>query len=269
MSKTNLNSPGDTYAVIDLEYLFDREAHARYLEGEREDAKPKIRWPFRHVVAASIMLLRVTGDAGGRQLEVVQFRTFGRPEQSEHEIVGSLFDQLLEHPSATVVTWGGEGQDLAVLRAAALAHGLRLPAQLHAKAIHYRQPPRRHLDLAIAVKGNAEYVHLAELAMRASIPCKVKMKAHEVGKAAERGRWSEVKEQAEIDVIATALMLGRFLFATGEIDGSAWSADAAIGYSVLRSHFYRAYAKPIQTWLDARGSSTLRLALPDDLDLAA
>lgn len=269
MFKIDPNTPGGTYAVIDLEFLFDRDAHARYMEGEREDANPKIRWPFRHVVAASAMILMITGEPGGRQLEVAQFRTFGRPEQSEREIVSSLFELLAEHPDATVVTWGGERQDLAVLRAAALAHGLRLPPQLHAKAIHYRQPPRRHLDLAIAVKGNAEFVHLAELAMRATIPCKVKMKAHEVGQAAERGRWSEVKEQAEIDVIATALMLGRFLYSTGEIDGSAWSADSAIGYAVLRSHFYRGYAEPIQAWLDGRGLTALKEATAEQVDLAA
>lgn len=267
----SINEPvlPDTYAVFDLEFLFDREAHGRFMEGENDQSKCKVRWPFRHVIAASVMIVRVVRDNGIRRLEVQRFRTFGRPEQTESEIVSSLFDVLAEFPSAAAVTWGGERTDLPVLRAAALTHGLRLPPQLHAKEIHFRQPPRRHLDLAIGVKGNAEFVHMREFAMRVGIPAKIALKAHEIGLAAEHGKWSVVKEQAEIDTIGTALLLGRHLYVTSAVDGSTWGTDSAIIMAVQRTHQHRTYAATLSAWLDGRAATTLNDACSDQLGLAA
>jgi hypothetical protein len=261
-------APG-SYAVVDLEFLFDREAHSRFMVGEEDQSKSKVRWPFRHVVAASVMILRAVDESGSRRLEVEQFRTFGRPEQTEREIVQGVFTILSDHSAATVVTWGGEMTDLPVLRAAALTYGLRVSPQLHAKEIHYRQPPRRHLDLALAVKGNAEFVHMRELAMRTGIPAKIALKAYDVGMAAERARWSVVKEQAEADVITTALLLGRHLYATGAIDSSAWGTDSAIVMAIQRTHEHRGYAALFKAWIEGRSAATLNEACRDQLRLAA
>lgn len=203
------------------------------------------------------MIVRVVRENGTRRLEVERFRTFGRPEQTESEIVSSLFGVLAEFSSAAAVSWGGERTDLPVLRAAALTHGLRLPLQLHAKEIHYRQPPRRHLDLAISVKGNAEFVHMRECAMRVGIPAKIALKAHEVGLAAERGKWSLVKEQAKIDTISAALLLGRHLYATNAVGGSIWGTDSAIVMAVQRTHQHRSYAATLSAWLAGRAATTL------------
>lgn len=270
MLRANLTSAGDTFLVFDLEFSFDREAHSRYLERERDDANPRIRWPFHHVAAASAMMLTTSGAAGARQIEVVSFRTFARDEMTEREIVAKLFEVIAELPeNTTVVTYGGQSKDCAVLRAAAITHGLQLPLQLHARAIHYNQPLRRHLDLAIAVKGDAPFVHMTEIAARAGIPCKLGLKAHEVGQAAERGRWSEVKAHVEMDVITCALLLGRHLYSTSVIDASAWAADSAIGYAVLRSHAHRDYASSIEAWLAGRGAATMNERLKVELAIAA
>lgn len=269
MPKIICASPGDTFVVFDLEFIFDREAHARYMDRERDDASPKIRWPFHHVAAASVMVLTVSALAGGQQMEMSTFQTFGRPEMTECEIVAKLFEVIAELPEdTTVVSWGGQSKDCAVLRAAAITHGLRLPLQLHARAIHYKQPLRRHLDLAIGIKGDAGYVHMSEIAARAGIPCKLGLKAHEVGEAAERGRWSDVKAHVEMDVITCALLLGRHLHSTSVID-SAWAADSAIGYAVLRSHAHREYSGSIKAWLGRRGSTTMTECLMAELAQAA
>lgn len=265
MYQNDNHRDADTYAVIDLEFLFDREAHARYMDREEEGANPKIRWPFRHVVAAAAMIIRTVGEEGGRKLEVERFRTFGRPEMSECEILQALFDLMWDYPDATLMTWGGDFADVAILRAGALTHGLRLPPQLHPRTGRRPQAHPGHIDLSNVIREKSVPCHMTEVAARLGIPCKTGLKAHEVGLAAERGRWSQVKEQAEIDVIAAALILGRLLFSIGKIDGSAWSADAEIGYAVLRSHSYRDYGTSIKAWLEARGDQTLQRAYAEQL----
>jgi hypothetical protein len=211
------------YVVADLEFIFDREAHARYMEGERDDADAKIGWPFKRVVAASAMALATTGEVGERQFEVVRFDTFGRPEHDERGIVTALFACLHERPDATLVTWAGEFMDLPVLRTAALEHGLRLPAQLQSGAPHLQQRRRRHLDLCISSRGGAKPVHLAEFAIRLGVPAKLAMKAVEVGRAAEQGKWSEVKAQAESDVVTTALLLVATCTPRANWTGPSWA----------------------------------------------
>lgn len=43
----SMNEPllPDTYAVFDLEFLFDREAHARFMEGENDQSRTKCDGP--------------------------------------------------------------------------------------------------------------------------------------------------------------------------------------------------------------------------------
>lgn len=257
MRNTLMDMP-TTYIVFDLEFIFDREGHARFMQDEPVGTTRSILWPFKHVVTASAMVVRVTSDEGERRLSVERFQTFGRPEQDEREIVGRLFGMIEDEPHAVVVTWGGAAMDLPVLRAAALNHGLRLPTQLHGSARHYRQPERRHLDLGISLKGDAKYVHLAEIALRIGVPTKMAMGANEVGAAAERGKWSLVKEQAEADTITTALLLGRHLISIGAVDSTAWGTDSAIVLPVLLSHQHRSYAATLRTWLDGRSNATIK-----------
>lgn len=247
-----------TYIVFDLEYLFDREGYARFMQGEPADTKRSILWPFKHVVAASALVLRVGSDEGERRLSLERFQTFGRPEHDEREIVRRLFALIDDEPDAAVVTWGGAAMDLPVLRAAALTHGFRLPPQLHGPARHYRQPERRHLDLGISLKGDAPYVHLAEIALRTGIPAKMAMAANEVGHAAERGKWSVVKEQAEADTVTTALLLSRHLISIGAVDMTTWGTDSAVVLPVLLSHQHRSYASTLRTWLEGRSRATFR-----------
>jgi hypothetical protein len=159
--------------------------------------------------------------------------------------------------------------DLPVLRTAALEHGLRLPAQLQSGAPHLQQRRRRHLDLCISSRGGAKPVHLAEFAIRLGVPAKLAMKAVEVGRAAEQGKWSEVKAQAESDVVTTALLLGRHLYATGELDGSILGADTAIARSVVGSHAHRAFTEDLRFWLEGRTSAALRQAFAEHERLAA
>lgn len=268
MSTSRPTSSGN-YVVVDLEFLFDREAHARYMEGERDEADAKVGWSFKRVVAAAAMALTTTGEAGERQLEVVRFDTFGRPEHDERAIVAALFAFLQERPDAVLVTWGGEFMDLPVLRTAALEHGLRLPVQLQSGAPYLQQPRRRHLDLCISSRGGAKPVHLVEYAIRLGVPAKLAMKAVDVGRAAEQGKWSELKAQAESDVVTTALILGRHLYATCELDGSILGADTAIARRVVGSHAHRAFTEDLRLWLEGRTSAALRQAFADYDRLAA
>ena len=57
-SHSSDNDGGRAYIVVDLEFLFDRDAHRAYLVSEGATAEKSIRWPFHQVAAASWLTMR-------------------------------------------------------------------------------------------------------------------------------------------------------------------------------------------------------------------
>ena len=205
---TSESSRPRTFIVADWEYRYDRSRHHGYTVSEGEGAESKIRWPFHRLAAASWIVIRFTGGEPLPTIEapvILSSATHTEPAMAE-----ALFAALDAMPDATLVTWGGECKDFAVLRRVASEAGLVLPRQLRDPSPH---APCR-IDLCNAVAGRADPVHLPEYAAACAIPAKPSP-SKDIGPLVESGQWDKVEEQALADVLTTAVITMRHLASFG------------------------------------------------------
>lgn len=197
--------------VCDLEFIFDHERHAAYLDAEGEGAEKKLRWVFHRVVAAAWMVMRI--DPGSDVPNIEEAQTIARDDADERGIVSALFDEMTRYPDAIVTTWGGEFKDLPALRRCAGEFGLQLPNQLRNLHPHANE----RIDLCSATSVLASSMHLPEYAHATGIPCKPWPAKH-IGALVVRGDWKSVREQALGDVLTTSVIALRHLASHGVIN---------------------------------------------------
>ena len=211
----------DRYLVLDIEFLDDEELYRRY---KRVDPRPAIqRWPFRKVVAANVMTVAVDGCT----LEVTGFKSFSGPD--EGKLLMALFAHMLQHADHRLTTYGGCATDVQILRAGAMANGLKLPPHLIGNR-RLRNGEFEHLDLAILMRGGGgTFVHMAELAVRLNAPIKMAGSAMGIPDAVRTGNFRFCEWLAEADTITTACILAAHLSSVGKIA----SAEAA-QYNIIK-----------------------------------
>ena len=199
-----------TLIVCDFEYSYDRDRHAGYLVAEGKAAERKIRWPFHRIAAASWLVLRFTPGKTVPEFEEPVVMT--GESATEKQMVEAFFDACRAEPDAILTTWGGEAKDMAVLRAAAMMHGLVLPAQL----VDLHPHSRHRLDLCQATSVAATSVHLPEFAQALCIPSKPSA-SNDIGPAVNSGDWTLVAEQVLADVVTTTVIALWQLAALGQV----------------------------------------------------
>lgn len=200
--------------VCDLEYIYDYDRYAAYVDSEGDDAERKLRWIFHRVAAAAWMVMRF--KAGAEVPIVEEARTIARDDADEPQIVSELFDALERFPDAICTTWGGEYKDLPILRRCAGEFGLLVPCQLR----NLNPYVSARLDLCAATSVAAKTVHLPEYAHACAIPTKPWPSKY-VGALAQRGDWTSLREQALADVLTTSAIAVRHLTSLGIVDCSA------------------------------------------------
>lgn len=217
----------DRYLVLDIEFIDDEELYRRY---RRVDPRPAVqRWPLRRVVAANVMTLAVDGCT----LETTGFKSFSGPD--EDKLLAELFAHMIEYGGHRLCTYAGCSTDVPILRAGAMAHGLKLPPQLIGSR-RFRNGEFEHLDLAIVARGGAgTFVHLSELAVRLNAPVKMGGSAMAIPELVRTGNFRPIEWLAEADTISTAWVLAAYLASNGQIA----SAEAA-QYNVLK------YVRPMR-----------------------
>ena len=228
-----------SYILLDIESaVMDEAGHKRYQAMERwtprEDDQPSRRgytrsedpcktprWVFQTITTTAMMLL-VEDDQGG--VDVSRFVTLSAPDHDERAVVAGVLQVLGEAPDgAEIVTWMGLAHDLPVLISACMRHGLTLPKGWGWMAFGGFHK-ERHLDLARAYTAGMKMkpIHLAEVLAAMDIPGKITCPPFAVTGLIYAGRWDEVQEACEVDVLSTALLLARWRRLT---DGRA-EADA-------------------------------------------
>lgn len=200
-----------SFFVFDLEYEYDNDRYQAYRTAEGKGAEEKTRWPFHRVRCAS--WLPLTFQLGANQAEFGELATISATDFGERDLIQTLFAALNSAQASTLVTWGGECEDLPVLRRSAAEFGLLLPENL--RDLHPFSSSR--IDLCNAVAGRAANVHLPEYAAATSIPCKP-WPSKEIGNLVRRGDWDAVEDQCRADVLTTTVILLRHLASRGEIE---------------------------------------------------
>ena len=208
------------YIVLDCETLSDSRLYERY---RTRDPRPApCRWPFRRVVAASVM--EVTVERG--IWEVNCFQSFASDDDRAN--VTSLFKWMIERPEHRVVTWSGAAEDLPVFKTAAMEYGLKLPQQL--RHLERDQLGWKHIDLALVLKaGSGNFVHQTELAARLGLPSKMAGSAGQVPYLIKEGRFDDIAALSECDILLTSLLLAGHLCSLGQV-----TSLSAAQYSTMR-----------------------------------
>lgn len=214
------------WIVLDLESaVLDDTAHKRYQKMERwvpsdnkpirrgyqrsEDPLTCPRWIFQVVTTASIMVLTEDPQGG---IDVSRFVTLSAPDLDERAVFAGVLRVLEDAPAdAEICTWMGLAHDLPLLIAGCMRHGLTLP-QGWGWTAHGGFHRERHLDLARVLTAGMRMkpIHLAEVLAAMDIPGKITVPPFAVTELIYAGRWDEVQEACEGDVIATACLLARW-----------------------------------------------------------
>lgn len=230
------------FLVFDIEYLFDREGQRRAdrhaadprkrddTDSGKDNSKNEVTWPFHRIGCISAMTLAVM-PAGG--IAIDSFETWSRPEMIEADVVRGFASFVEASGEAMPVTWGGEFKDVPAMLAVAMREGFALPASLSGG--HWQHA---RLDLSDQVRSKAKAPHLNEYAHAQDLPAKL-MAPWELGEAAERGKWAAIREHCECDVTVTAMLLARWLLATGIIKADRAEIDTRIADAVATSRPYR------------------------------
>lgn len=215
-----------SWIVLDIESaVLDDAAHKRYQRMERwvpsddkpvrrgyqrsEDPLTCPRWVFQTVTTAAMMVL-VEDAQGG--VDVSRLVTLSAPDHDERAVLSGILQVLADAPAdAEICTWMGLAHDIPLLVSGCLRHGLTLPkgwGWLSHGGFHRE----RHLDLARAYTAGMKMkpIHLAEVLAAADIPGKITCPPFAVTGLIYAGRWDEVQEACEVDVISTALLLARW-----------------------------------------------------------
>ena len=242
------------YVVYDAEYRRDLEGHAIYRAAERHDDDGNIRltardprlearWPFKRPVCLSWLVM----EQQERHLVPLSMETIGEPEMDEAGLL-SAFLNMVRGLDSTVplVTWGGCASDEVQLRAAALRHGLRLPARMVVPLRPGLRFSSGHVDLMINMCGDAGRVHLAEACAAFRIPCKISCAPNEIAGLVERRKWPDVKSACEGDVLSTAAMLAHVLHSEGQGFSLFGSLTGLARFGAARQ--FRSYAPAFETW---------------------
>lgn len=216
------------FMICDLEFIYDTERRAAYVDSEGDDAERRVRWCFHRVTAAAWTMLRF--DNGVDVPVVEEVRIIGRDEADEKMIVSEVFDALRRSPDAIFTGWGSESKDLAVLRRCAGEFDLRLPGQL--RNLHPHACER--LDLCSACSVQAPSVHLPEYAHATGIPSKP-WPSKLIGALVLRGDWKSVKEQALADVLTTSVIAIRHLNSHGIISCDAQRSTTLIAEAAAKA----------------------------------
>jgi len=160
---------------------------------------------------------------GGDQVKVW---SLGDERLDEAGTLQRFFDGI-ERYSPTLVSWNGSGFDLPVLHYRAMIHGIEAPR--YWETGHSEQSFRwnnylnryhdRHTDVMDLLAGHQPraYCGLDDLALLCGFPGKLGMSGEGVAAAIDAGRFGEVRDYCETDVLNTYLLYLRLQLLRGHL----------------------------------------------------
>jgi predicted PolB exonuclease-like 3'-5' exonuclease len=194
----------------------------RYSRGGEDPASAFLKVPIYRIV--SIAALYAKRDDGGGPWTVTQIGSRSVGEKTEAELLLGFVKSLPVDGRGTgpiLVTFGGNGFDLPLLRYRAFAHGVPLPG-LHSGGHrnYWHRFGQDHIDLCDVLSGygGSTKPSLAEMAALANIPVKIGgVDGSQVEAFVADGRLTEVADYCLTDVLATYCVFLRYEMVRGDL----------------------------------------------------
>lgn len=216
----------------------------RYARNGEDPATAFLKVPMYRIVC--IAALNAKREDGGGPWVVTQIGSRLVGEKTEAEVLLGFVKALpLDGRGAgpMLVTFGGNGFDLPLLRYRAFAHGLAVPA-LHggARRDYWHRFGQDHIDLCDVLSsfGASPKPSLAEMAALANIPVKIGgVDGSQVEAYVEAGRMTEVADYCLSDVLATYAVFLRFNMVRGDLTLPHYEAAMESLRSTVQKHVER------------------------------
>lgn len=249
--------------LLGLDGLSDDAVRDAMLARRRAEAGTDFQRLHLHRVAVISIAMR-RGDS---------FRVWslGEGGDDEAEILQRFFDGI-ERFSPTLVSWNGGGFDLPVLHYRSLLHGVTAPRYWETGSgdqgfrwnNYLNRFHDRHTDLMDVLAGYQPRANCAldELATLCGFPGKLGMHGGDVAAAIAEGRFDDVRDYCETDVLNTYLLYLRFQLLRGHLDRDGYRRECA----QLRESLAEAGRPHFSDFLAAWPQGPLEVARTTDVD---
>lgn len=239
--------------LLGLDDLEDSEVRAAMLAGRRAETGGSefLRLHLHRIVVISIAM---------RSSDRFRVWSLGAGGDDEADILQRFFEGV-ERYSPTLVSWNGSGFDLPVMHYRAMLHGVQAPRywetgmseQSFRWNNYLNRFHERHTDLMDILAGYQPRANcpLDELATLCGFPGKMGMSGAQVAAAMDQGRFDEVRDYCETDVLNTYLLYLRFQLMRGHLDATAYTRECAL----VRSTLAEAGQPHFRAFLDAWNAS--------------
>jgi predicted PolB exonuclease-like 3'-5' exonuclease len=236
MARRLLGQPAD---ASDAEIR--RRLGERYARDGADPATAFLKAPAYKIV--SIATLNAKRDDGGGPWTVTQIGARSVGEKTESELLLGFVKGLPVDGRGTgpvLVTFGGNGFDLPLLRYRAFALGVPVPG-LHAGGHrnYWHRFGSDHIDLCDVLSGygGSAKPSLAEMAALAKIPVKIGgVDGSQVEAYVEAGRLAEVTDYCLTDVLATYSVFLRYEMVRGDLRPAHFDASMDSLRTVIQKH---------------------------------
>lgn len=234
-----LGAPDETPAV-EIRRLLGQ----RYARNGEDPAAAFLKVPIYQIVC--IATLNAKREDGGGAWSVSQIGSRLVGEKTEAEVLLGFFKTWpLDGRGAgpLLVTFGGNGFDLPLLRYRAFTLGVPVPA-LHGgvRRDYWQRFGHDHVDLCDVLSGYGASAKpsLAEMAALANIPVKIGgIDGSQVESYVEAGRLNEVADYCLSDVLATYAVYLRFAMVRGDLSPAHFTASMDSLRGTVRKHVER------------------------------
>jgi predicted PolB exonuclease-like 3'-5' exonuclease len=221
-----------------------RRLGQRYARNGEDPAKAFLKVPIYQIVC--IATLNAKREEGGGAWSVSQIGSRSIGEKTEAEVLLGFFKTLPvdgRGAGPLLVTFGGNGFDLPLLRYRAFALGVPVAA-LHGgvRRDYWQRFGHDHVDLCdvLSSYGASAKPSLAEMAALASIPVKIGgIDGSQVEAYVEAGRLNEVADYCLSDVLATYGVYLRFAMVRGDLSPAHYTASMDSLRATVKKHVER------------------------------
>lgn len=216
----------------------------RYARDGADPATTFLKVPVYRIVCIATLNAKREEGSGRWVVSQIGSRIVGEKTEAE-VLLGFLKALPVDNRGSgpTLVTFGGNGFDLPLLRYRAFALGLPVPA-LHggAKRDYWHRFGHDHADLCdqLSCYGASPKPSLAEMAALADIPVKIGgMDGSRVEEYVAAGRMAEVADYCLCDVLATYGVFLRFAMVRGDLTPAQLTASMDSLRTTVQKHVER------------------------------
>ena len=220
-----------------------RDAMAQY-HIEKHNGNAFLRQPFHRIACISFLLAEITNNFGREQYTFKKLESYSAFNATEEEVVRKFW-KLLETTKPRIVSFNGKIFDINVLKCKALQYGIDCSWYFNfgSKFDSYEYPyADAHFDL---LRKYGEYT-LHEMCIALHIPCKLGVDGSHVAEYFDDGKFNEIREYCETDVLATYLVYLRMAFVQGWIDKDEYNNCV----KTVEGHLQNTNKKGLKEFLD-------------------